>query len=202
MFVLVIISWPWWLAETSLHKIIMDQKWGCRTVGPKSKIPPKIKKKSWNWRIILLSSTIWQVLNMKYKHRKRKLCQSAETFWSKFVKSQEVNYFCGWFYPIWTNVLRPPVTKALPATQPALTRPASRPSPRTFAAFKGWRAGLLVELCQRHSATTWRRLLRPNFEAVFEAVSTEAAVPLLLRLALGLGLILLEASGTCAGASP
>ena len=119
--------------------------------------------------------------------------------WSKFVKSQQVNYICGWFYPLWTNVRRPTVTKALPAAQPALTRPASWPPPRTFAAFKGWWAGLLVELCQRHSATTWRRLLRPNFEAVFEDVSTE---PLLLRLALGLRLILLEASGTCAGASP
>jgi len=43
----------------------------------------------------------------------------------------------------------------------------------TFTAFKGWWAGLLVELCQRHSATTRRRLLWPNFEAVFEDVSTE-----------------------------
>ena len=143
MFVLVIISWPWWLVETSLHKIIMDQQWGCRTVGPTSKIPPKIKKK-----LVELTDHTYVINNLTsfwiwnaYNHRKRKLCQSDENC---LIKTREITtseLIFGWFYPFWTNVRRPPVTKALPAPQPALTRPTSRPSPGSSQPLK---AGGLV----------------------------------------------------------
>jgi len=46
------------------------------TVRPNSKIPPKVKrtKKSWNWLIILITATVWQILNLKHKYM-----QSPET---------------------------------------------------------------------------------------------------------------------------
>ena len=64
--------------------------------------------------------------------------------------------------------MRGPTVIKSPSGCPTSPDQTSQPDvARTFAAFKGWRAGLLVELCQCYSSTTWRRLLRPDFEAVF-----------------------------------
>ena len=175
MFVLVIISWPWWLAETSLHKILMDQQWGCRTVGPTSKIPPKIKKKTRGIDGSYLCHQqfdkfwIWSA----YNHRKRKLCQSDETC---LIKTREIttSELILWLILPILNQCAEAASNKSPSGSPTSPDQTNQPAfARKFTAFKGWRAGLLVELCQRHSATTWRRLLRPNFEAVFEAVSTK-----------------------------
>ena len=52
--------------------------WQARhTVVPNIKNPPKIRlKNSWNWRVILLPATIWQILNMKCRE-----WPETETVW-------------------------------------------------------------------------------------------------------------------------
>ena len=67
-----------------------------RTVGLTGKNPPNIRvKNSWNWLIILMPATVWQILSMKWacNERKRKLCESSETWLEKFVRSHQVNLF-------------------------------------------------------------------------------------------------------------
>ena len=65
-----------------------------RTVGANCKNLPKIasEKKSWNWLVILVPATVWQILNIKcvWNDGKRKLRESFETCLEKFVKSHQV----------------------------------------------------------------------------------------------------------------
>ena len=43
-----------------------------RTVGANSKNPPKINfKKLWDWMVILVLATVWQILKVKCSNRKR-----------------------------------------------------------------------------------------------------------------------------------
>ena len=60
-----------------------------------SKNLPKIRLKNlWNWRVILVPATIWQVLNMKCME-----WPETEAFWiyRNFVKSFHVNLFLAGF---------------------------------------------------------------------------------------------------------
>ena len=55
-----------------------------RFAGRNCKNPPKIEfKNSWNWRIILVPATIWQILNVKHK-------QSETEVMRIFRKSREI----------------------------------------------------------------------------------------------------------------
>ena len=64
------------------------------------KNPPKIRfKNSWNWWIILVSATIWQVFDVKYTE-----WPETEAIWicknlneKKFMKSHHVNLFLAGF---------------------------------------------------------------------------------------------------------
>ena len=63
-------------------------------LGQIAKKPPKMRfKNSWNWWIILAPATIWQVLNVKLRHRKRKLCKFDKIFVEILVKVLWVNFF-------------------------------------------------------------------------------------------------------------
>ena len=71
-----------------------------RTVELNSKIPPKWDlKNSWNWHVILVPATVWQILN-----RKRKLCEFAETSIEKLVESPWTNLYFGGFLTFGTTV--------------------------------------------------------------------------------------------------
>ena len=69
--------------------------WARRLLGPHSlaRYITKTRQKwnskyLWKWRIAFMPATIWQILNVKLMHdRKRKLCESAEICLGKFVKS-------------------------------------------------------------------------------------------------------------------
>ena len=84
------------------------KSFGCyySVLDQRPKNPPKIRlKKSWNWLIILMPATVWQILNLKQMQR-----PETETFqicWNwlqKIVKSNQVNLFSAEFShlePLW-----------------------------------------------------------------------------------------------------
>ena len=74
-------------------------------VGPNIKNPPNIRMKiSWNWRIILMPATIWQVL--KVKRTQRPKTEVVRICWNLKGKTREITLselIFGGFLAIWNH---------------------------------------------------------------------------------------------------